>query len=472
MSQKEVKNKKTTKKNKKQKKKKKHIFLRIFLALIIITILCAGTFVGYSVYKNGWGVKSLVQTIVGQDEEKLKNLNPFTVLCLGVSEDISSKLTDTIMIASYNPKTQIATLISIPRDTFIGTNKSRATSYDKINALYQKSPAKTLEAVNKLTGLNITYYIVISNNALVELVDTIGGVEFDVPIKMVYDDEGQKLHIHLEKGLQVLNGDKAEQLVRYRKPNTTGDKSGESYSEVYGNDDLGRMKTQRNFIKAVVEQAIQLKNITKIGSFIDIFKNNVTTNIKNWSLIKDYIPYALDFNTEDIQMETIPGESPAPPYKETNGISFFIANEKETKKLVQELFNKQNAVESEEQEENSNKTNSSNTTSNEASNKITNTTSTETTTTQSSKIKIELLNGSGESALLTKATNALKKAGYNVYKTGTTTSTSKTTIVNKTAVPSVNTTNIKELLGCGSISSSISSNSTVDITVILGKDYK
>ena len=191
------KNKKENKDNKKNKKmKKKHTVLKVFVVLLIIIILASAGFVGYSVYRNGWGVKSIIQTAMGQSEEKLKNLEPFTVLVLGVSEDISSKLTDTIMIASYNPKTQKATLISIPRDTFVGANKNKATSYDKINALYQKSPQKTLEAVNNLTGLNILYYVVISNNALVELVDTIGGVEYDVPIDMNYDDSSQKLYIH------------------------------------------------------------------------------------------------------------------------------------------------------------------------------------------------------------------------------------------------------------------------------------
>lgn len=461
MSEKQIKNKNAKKNVKKQKKKKKkHIFLKLFLTLVFIVVLCAGVFVGYSTYKNGWGVKGMIQTAMGQDQEKLKDLNPFTVLCLGISEDISSKLTDTIIIASYNPKTQIATLISIPRDTFVGKNVKKATSYDKINALYQKSPEKTLEAVNKLTGLNIKYYAAISNNALVELVDAIGGVEFDVPIKMVYDDAGQKLHIRLEKGLQVLDGDKAEQLVRYRKPNKTGDKSGESYSSVYGTDDIGRMRTQRDFIKAVVKQTIKLKNITKIGSIIDIFKNNIKTNINNWSLIKDYIPYTLDFNTENIQMETIPGNTP--DWSETNGVALFVAYEDETKEMIQELFNKQNAIEEKQTDENV--TNSSNST-------TTNASSSEKTT-QSNKVKIELLNGSGESSLLTKATNMLKNKGYNVYRTGTTNLTSKTTIINKTSVSSSITDSIKTSLGCGSISSSITSNSTVDITIVLGKDYK
>lgn len=454
MSKKE--NNKKMEKNKKKKSKKGKV-LKIILLIILIIALAVGSFAVYSVYKNGWGVQGLLQTAMGQDKTTLDNLDPFTVLILGVSEDISSSLSDTIMVASYNPKTQKATLISIPRDTFIGTNKNKATSYDKINALYQTSPEKTLAAVNKITGLDITYYIVISNNALVKLVDEIGGVEFDVPIDMNYDDSSQKLSIHLKKGVQKLTGEQAEGLVRFRHNN-----NGTSYPSEYGDNDLGRMRTQREFLKAVAKQTIQLKNITKIGNFIDIAKENVTTNIKNWSIIKDYIPYVIEFSTENLQMETIPGTTGS--YGAYN-LSFFIYNDKETKQLVQDLFNEQNGTtDSDKEEKNTTTTNNINSTNSSSSDK--------TSTSTNSKIKIELLNGSGDSTLLTKATKALKNEGYTIYKTGTTTSTSKTTIVNKTAVQTSVTEGIKNVLGVGNISSSVSSSSTVDITIVLGKDYK
>ena len=439
------KNKNQEKKN--RKNKKKHRILKAFLVIILILIALIGGFVGYSVYKNGWGVKSLIQTAMGQSEKKLQNLEPFTVLLLGVSEDISSKLSDTIIVASYNPKTQKAILLSIPRDTFIGTNKNKANSYDKINALYQKSPEKTLDTVNKITGLNIKYYAVISNNALAEVVDTIGGVEFDVPIDMNYDDSSQKLSIHLKKGMQKLNGEQAEGLVRFRHNNNNT-----SYPSSYGDNDLGRMRTQREFLKEVAKQTIKLKNITKIGSFVDILKENVTTNITNWSLIKDYIPYAIDFNTENLEMANIPGttDSLGP-----NNLSFFVYDKSATEKLVKELFEKQNGT------GNVEKSNSS-----------TSNTTTGSKNTENAKIKVEILNGSGDSVLLTKATKALKNKGYNVYKTGTTTPTAKTAIVNKTAVPVKFTDEIKDLLGVGAISSNTASSSTVDVRVVLGKDYK
>jgi len=444
----------------KKTKKKKHIILKLLLFILTIMVLFIGGFVGYSTYKNGWGVKGMIQTAMGQDAKKLENLEPFTVLIMGVSEDISVKLTDTIMVASYNPKTQKATLLSIPRDTFVGTNKSKATSYDKINALYQTktkekdtSPEKTLDAVNKITGLNITYYIVVSNNALVQLVDAIGGVEFDVPIDMNYDDSSQDLYIHLDKGYQKLNGEQAEWLVRFRHNN-----NGTSYPSSYGDNDLGRMKTQREFLKVVAKQLIQLKNITKIGTFIDIFKENVETNISNWSLMKDYIPYMLDFNTENIQTETLPGNPTSyGPYK----LAFFAHNEKQTKELVDRLFIEQNKIEEENAEE-----------STEDSITETNNTTENKTDSANSKIKIELLNGCGDSALFSKAKKALENEGYTITKTGTSNPTSKTTIINKNSLPSDITSNLKEILGVEKVSDSNSSTNKIDATIIIGKDYK
>ena len=442
---------KNIKKKKNQKNQKKHNGLKVLLVILGMIILFILGFVGYSGYKNGWGLKGMIQTAMGQDERKLADLNPLTVLIMGVSEDISSKLTDTIMVASYNPKTQKATLLSIPRDTFVGKNKNTATSYDKINALYQSSPEKTLDAVNKITGLDIKYYVVISNNALVQLVDEIGGVEFDVPIDMNYDDSFQDLAIHLKKGVQKLNGEQAEGLVRFRKNN-----NGTSYPSEYGDNDLGRMRTQREFITEVAKQTLQLKNITKIGSFIDIVKENVTTNIKNWSTIKDYVAYAVDFSTENIRAENIPGE--AGYY---NKLSFFIYDKKETEALIKELLEEQNGKEEVASGNNVDAINSSVSSNEELD-----------SSNENSKIKIELLNGSGDKTLLNEVTKELKAQGYNVYKTGTTTATSKTTIINKSAIQSDVLDEIKKVLGVGNISSSASSSSTVDVTVIIGKDYK
>ena len=458
---------------KKEKKEKKHPILRgilkFFFIIILLIILFIGGFIGYSTYKNGWGLKGVLKTAVGSTVKSPEELGEFRTLILGVSEDISSPLTDTIMVASYNPATQKATLLSIPRDTFVGNSKLRATSYDKINAIYQKDGAEgTLEKVNNLTGLDLKYYVVISNNALVELVDEIGGVEFDVPIDMNYTSKRQGLYINLKKGKQKLNGEQAEGLVRFRKSN-----SNTTYPSEYGNDDFGRMRTQRDFIKAVAKQTLKVENAVKVHELVDIVKRNVKTNIKDWNQIKEYIPYAVEFDTENIQSENIPGDSTRIPAG--TGLWFFLADETKTEELVEELFKNEKTNDSEPTD--ANETNTTNTISNSG-NITTNTTSKSNTTTSStttekndkSKIKVEILNGSGESSLLTRATNALKKEGYNVYKTGKTSTTQVTTIINKSKLSEGITSNLKSTLGTGVISSS-SSSSKVDVTIILGKDY-
>ena len=433
---------------KEQKQKKGHKALKIILTILVIILVIIGGFVSYSTYKNGWGWQGILATMMGHDQETLKEMEELRILLLGVSKDIDSELTDTIMVASYNPKNQTATLLSIPRDTFIGKNKTSADSYDKINALYQKGADKTLKAVNDITGLGIKYYAVIDNQALIDTVDAIGGVDFEVPIKMKYDDPTQDLHIDLEPGMQRINGEKAEQLLRFRHNN-----NGSSYSAEYGDNDVGRMRTQREFIMETVRQTLQLKNIIKLGELMDIVYKNVDTNIK-LSDVKDYLPYAIDFNTENIKTGVLPGE-PAM----INKLYFFEHNKTQTEKLIQELFYSTNE-----------------TTSDESSAKENNTTTSSTTkvpTSETSKIKIELLNGSGDSKVLTEVTNLLKKKGYNVYKTGTAATNSKTTIINNADVKESILTNVKELLKTGTISSSAtSSDSKADVTIIIGKDYK
>ena len=410
----------------KNKKIKKHIWIkRILLIILLIILIIVGYFV-YGTIKNGGGTTGLVMTAMGQTQEEIENLEPFSALLLGSSQN----LTDTIMVFKYNPKTQKAYLISIPRDTYIGNNKALATASDKINSLYRgQYPEKTLAAVNKITGLNLEYYVIVDTEALKVLVDTIGGVYFDVPIDMKYTDKKQNLYINLKKGYQLLDGNKAEQVVRFRH-----NQDGTSYDLEYGDNDFGRMKTQRNFLKAVVKQTITLGNIGNIGKFIDIAQTYVKTNIPI-DLIKKYIAPAISFNTDNLETGSLPGAS-----EKCNGVWLYIANNTKTKTYFSKMNNKLANIDELSKED-------------------------------ISKINIEILNGTSKSSNLTKAKDLLKNAGFNVSKSGKTNATSKTSIINKSGVHDDIISSIVNLLETGTVSTS-SAQSTVDITIILGKDFK
>ena len=434
------------------RRKKKRVWPKVFLIILLILLIAGGVF-AYKVYKNGGGLTGILATAVGHDENKKKSLEEFKCLVLGISTDEQGALlTDTIMVASYNPNTQKATLLSIPRDTFTGTNPAKATPYQKINSVYSRKqdPQDILDAVNKVvTGLNLEYYVIVKTEGFIKLVDAIGGVTFNVPIDMDYDDEHQNLHIDLKKGEQLLDGDKAEQLVRFRHNN-----DGTSYPEEYGDNDVGRMRTQREFMMAVIKQTAKVENIFKLGEILDVAEENVITNI-NFDVAKDYIPYAVEFNTDNLLTAVLPGEN---TNKNDAGTWVFVADEDETAKLIQELFYDRDKPEEETTEEN--------TTNN------TNTAGTSSVSTKSkSEIKIEIINGTGVSKNLQLAVDDLEDAGYKVTRTGNTNTTSKTIIMNKKNVSGAVLEGIENTIGIGTIEDTESSSSKVDVTIILGRDY-
>ena len=396
--------------------------MKIFIAVLIILALLAGT-LAYKAYKLGGGLEGFLAASMGHNENTKKNLDTITFLLLGKSQN----LTDTIIVCSYNPKNQTASMLSIPRDTFIGKNKNKATASDKINSLYQISIDKTIKAVNEVTGLDIKYYAVIDTESLRKVVDAVGGIYYDVPRDMDYEDPSQKLYIHLKAGYQLLDGDKAEQLLRYRH----GNKLSDTYSDEWGEQDLGRMRTQREFLTVAAKQILQFKNIFKIGQFIEIVHKYVETNIP-LELVKDYVPYAIEFDSENIQSNVLPGTS-----EKCNGVWIYTIDKKASQSIVSELF--PDSISSNSQSKNTN---------------------------------IELLNGSGNKEILTKVSKLLKENGYTIKKSDSTSSTSKTTIINRTGKSEDEANSLKNILSIGNLTTGNKSENDIDFTIIIGKDFE
>lgn len=413
--------------NKRKNKKIRKKILTIFLFVIVIL----ATLFIIRMNENGWTYGGFLATILGHNSKTAEKLGTVYIVVTGESQN----LTDSIMVCAYNPKSNKATIMSIPRDTYTGSNQSKAAASDKINTLYQKSPQKLLDEVNEITGLNIKYYMNIDTKGLQELIDSIGGVNFDVPIDMDYDDPTQDLHIHLKAGKQLLDGDKAEQVLRFRHNN-----DGTSYPSSYGDNDIGRMKTQREFIKVLIQQISNKKSLSDFKQYAQIVKNNVTTNF-NIDDIIDYIPYIIDFNTENLKTTTLPGEP-----KKCNGVWLYIPNDEEIDKIIKDMFESLG----------------NNIIINENDNEIVEVTNEE--------INVELLNGTSDQNKLKEVKKLLEQSGYNVTKTGITNTVSKTSIINRADETTGAANKIKELLKTGTITSGEKS-SNIDFTIIIGKDF-
>ena len=207
----------------------------------------------------------------GSSAAQRKSQDYYTILVVGT--DTSSDSTDTIMLVSYDVTNQTAAVMSIPRDTLVDAYGNGR--YTRINTIYsaygrgEDGMDALTQEVSKLVGFVPDYRVFIKWELVGQMVDAIGGVEYDVPYHMEYDDPAQDLHIYIEKGLQTLNGDQAMQMVRWRK-NNAGVPSG-------GGDgsDLTRLQVQQGFLKAVLKQTLQIKNVTKINSLAKLFGENI-----------------------------------------------------------------------------------------------------------------------------------------------------------------------------------------------------
>ena len=241
------------------------------------------------------------------------------MLILGVDKD--GLRTDTIIVASYDLDNGKIDMLSIPRDTRMYVGRG----YQKINAAHalrqngnKKGVNGTIEAVTRLTGIPINYYIEFTCEAFRKTVDAFGGVEFDVPQRMYYTDKTQDLYIDLEKGLQLLDGDKAEQLVRFRK---------------YADGDIGRVKVQQDFVKEFARQHLSVSSIKKIPQIYKTLQEEYKTNLTVMEIAK-YIPNLKDLSTDNITMYQLPGEFSGPGY----AASYWLCDIPKTRELIETVF--------------------------------------------------------------------------------------------------------------------------------------
>jgi len=299
-----------------RKKVRKPFFTKKKVAIFTISLI---VIVAVSAFMISMSSMFTGYNDVDEVVEVEKETGKVNFLLVGIDKEAS--LTDTIMVASYDLDQNKVNILSIPRDTrmYVGSR------YQKINSAYsirkdgkKKGVNGTIEAVSRLTKLPINYYIEFSLSAFRETIDALGGVNFDVPQNMNYDDPGQGLSIHLKKGYQLLDGEKAEQLVRFRN---------------YPMGDIDRTKVQQSFVKALAEQKLNLTIIEKIPELYKTVSKNLKTNLE----LGDVAKYALslpDLTAENVNLYGLPGIPNSLDY----GASYWIPDMAAVKELVEVTF--------------------------------------------------------------------------------------------------------------------------------------
>lgn len=429
------------------------------VALILICVVVAGG--AAAIYyenlekdmKENSGDSKLAQFLVSGGETQKKEEPLFTCLFMGRN----AHLTDFMMLAQYNPNTREVSLMSIPRDTYVGTSSVDG----KINSIYMyKYPEKVVKAVEEITGVDIQHYLIFNAKILRNIVNELGGVTVTVPFNMNYDDPDQNLYIHLKKGTQRLSGAQAEQFVRFRKNNNGGG---------YANGDVGRIATQQKFIKAMISEVLKVENIGKIGNLVKIALNGTDTDL-TLDVLQEYLDDVVTFKKDRVRIETLPGVGKYGKGPDGLTRSFFYHDPEKTKEVVKELFftSIDDVNSSGDSATSGDKKNDINTKAQEVISKGLETESGN----NDEKIRIEVLNANAKTSKMNDLVEKLNSNDCNVVKIGNypTTKVESSRIITYGKHTSDELEKIKSLSGIKNVEES-DENVNVKFTIIIGANY-
>jgi LCP family protein required for cell wall assembly len=237
----------------------------------------------------------------------------FTFLVAG--KDKVADNTDTIMMIRLDITHKNIRVLNIPRDTMVNTDRKSK----KINSSYLIGGIELFEedAAN-LTGFYVNRYVLFDIKGVEKMIDAIGGVDFDVPRNMNYEDPTQDLYIHFQKGFQHLTGAQAVSLARFRS---------------YSDGDIGRIGVQQELLKALAKQALKPENILKIPEIVSLISDNIETDIELNELLW-LANEAKDIPVSSIETYMVPGVAST-----KEGLSYWLPYKNELLELINIKFN-------------------------------------------------------------------------------------------------------------------------------------
>ena len=311
---------------KKKSGNKKRTVVNVVLSIVLVLCICITALcIKYpnlpTIIFNGLK-RDNGEDVSQQMDNVVQSPNEDVSYFLITGTDLSGDLTDIIMVVCFNIKDKTASILQIPRDTYIGNDIDSG----KINAVYESAKEGQsrinvmMKRINDYLGLPVDHYAVISISAFRKIVDVLGGIDVEVPVHMRANDT-EEVWYEFEKGWNHLDGGMAEAFVRHR--------------DSYAMGDLGRVEAQRNFYAAFIKEMLSM-SLGEMAGVADKCYNDIATDMGIGQLLS-YAGAAKGMGMENISFYAVPGQ---PGYYSPQGVqrSYYSIHKKEYVDLINEHF--------------------------------------------------------------------------------------------------------------------------------------
>ncbi len=396
-----------------RKRKKKEIIPKetrsTLIMIFLIILLGVLLYLYFNYYFLGGRVKSYV-----------KKGEHIAVLFVGLDDDRNKPRSDTIMVGIYNPQSHRIGIIAIPRDLMVYVDTKLGKKPEKINVIYSRyGIRKLMKVVENLLHLNIQFYAIMKISDLIKIVDIVGGVEVYVDKPMKYIDRAGDLYIDIPRGIIKLDGLKAMEFIRFRK-----DERG----------DIGRIDREYEFLLNLARTVVIQKNLlTNIKILKTLFKF-IDTNM-NFNDVINIIRSSSGMDFNDIDFIKVPGK-----FIEIMNVKYIQPDEKRIINVVNRFIQNLYSLKSDY---------------------------------LPSEIKIQVLNGSGKAGVAKRVRDKLVRNGFNVVEFGNADSQNyKETLILDRVGNIKKALKVASVLRCNLVFPKINKFIMIDVTVIVGKDYK
>lgn len=209
---------------------------------------------------------------------------PFTLLVMGIDstqKELSKNATgngDSLMLVTFNPKTLNATILSIPRDTYVPIACFAGQRENKITHAAWNGESCMIRTIENFTGINIDYYVKVNFQGVISLVNALGGIEVDVPIEFCESNSKRSTRtenlVCLKTGKQKLNGEQALALARHRKTLLTGD--------------LQRGVNQQLVVQGILNKIKSIRSASRLLTILDTVSMSMDTNFTTKQILSFY----------------------------------------------------------------------------------------------------------------------------------------------------------------------------------------